>query len=581
MRTASGSNQLATVLEQWFVRHSGEREAEARILGWCARKIVEARAEGHSCLKPDQLDGDSGEGSGRDAASVRAILTASRWCSDGSRETPLVLDRAGRLYFRRTWLAEDRLSQALARRIAAPIESDPVRAGELIREQFQEAAAKVDWQALAVAAAVRNRFTVITGGPGTGKTYTIARLIHVLRGMQQSLSFALAAPTGKAARRMKESLAAAKVTDLPESQTLHALLGFQGGKGTFARGERDPLPHDLVIVDEASMADVELVHALVAAMRPEARLVLVGDRDQLPSVDLGQILADLCGMAQPELGVGKALATWSRHAGLQVDERADDSASDPMASAVVALRVTHRFKPDSGLGRAAVAIARRKAEAVMEVVDGKPADLLRVEPGALRLELQRLQDHFVACRQGVDPKQALAAHNKLRVLCVQNEGPHSVADLNRRIEQQLNAFGTWYHGRPVLVTRNDADLGLNNGDLGVCLHVDGTPKVFFASDTAEPRSFLPEQLPEHRTAWAMTVHKAQGSEADEVLLVLPPKAEGQVEKLLQAPLVYTGLTRAKVRATIVADRAVLQKALGTWPTRASGLADALRAALGS
>lgn len=581
MKPQSGSNQLGAVLEQWFVRHAGAGATEARILGWCARRLVEARAEGHSCLQRTQLAEAADEGAERDAESVRAVLAASRWCSDGSRETPLVLDRAGRLYFRRTWLAEDRLSQALARRIATPMESDPIRAGELIREQFKDAETKVDWQALAVAAGVRNRFTVITGGPGTGKTYTIARLIHVLRGLQQDLSFALAAPTGKAARRMKESLAKAEVKDLPEAQTLHGLLGFQGGKGTFARSERDPLPHDLVIVDEASMADVELLHALVGAMRPEARLVLVGDRDQLPSVDLGQILADLCGMAMPELGIGTALAEWSRRARLQVDERTDADASNPMASTVVALRVTHRFKSDSGLGRAAVALARRKAESVLEIVDGKPADLLRVDPSALGKELQRLMPLFVACKNAKDPKLALAAHNHLRVLCVQNEGPHSVADLNRRIEQQLNAIGTWYDGRPVLVTRNDADLGLNNGDLGVCIHVNGTPKVFFASDTPTPRSFLPEQLPEHRTAWAMTVHKAQGSEADEVLLVLPPKPEGQVEKLLQAPLVYTGLTRARHRATVVADRAVLEQALRTWPTRTSGLADALRAAFGS
>ncbi|MEY4674711.1 MAG: hypothetical protein RL148_2495 [Planctomycetota bacterium] len=574
MKGPSTVDPLERAMRCWLGSHAPTHGA---VLASCAAALHAARKEGNSCIALEELARQSGH----QAAEILAALRGSKLCNDGSTPSVFVLDASQRLYFHRTWLAESGIAGTMARRIATPLDTDPALAGALVREQFKEAATRVDWQAIAVAAAVRNRFTVVTGGPGTGKTYTVARLIHVLRGLQQDLSFALAAPTGKAARRMKESLADAKVTDLPESLTLHSLLGFQGGKATFARNERNPVPHDLVVVDEASMADVELLHALVGALRPEARLVLVGDRDQLPSVDLGQVLADLCGMARPELGVGSALAGWCRTAGLQVEERTDGSAGDPMASAVVALRVTRRFDPDSGLGRTARAISERRPDTVEAVLQTTPADLRRVEPVALADELQRLLPRLKACVEPEDPALALAAHKALRVLCVQNEGPYSVTDLNQRIEKLLDVRGTSYHGRPVLVTRNDPDLGLNNGDQGVCIVSEGIARVHFASDSATPRSFLPEQLPEHRTAWAMTVHKAQGSEADEVLLVLPPDPKGPLESLLQAPLVYTGLTRARAKATVVATAEVLKKALSTWPDRRTGFADALRAALGS
>lgn len=574
MSTHAGPDPLVRIMRSWLRSHDATNGA---LLAECAAVLHAAHKDGDSCVALGEVARQSGH---RESELLEALRSTSL-CSNGDAPAVFVLDARQRLYFHRAWQAEHGIARSLARRMAMPTDADPAHTGKLIRAQFEDSGSSVDWQALAVAAAVRNRFTVITGGPGTGKTYTIARLILVLRGLQPELSFALAAPTGKAARRMKESLAAANVTDLPESQTLHSLLGFQFGNATFSRNAHNPVPHDLVIVDEASMADVDLLHALMSAMRQEARLVLVGDRDQLPSVDLGQVLADLCRMARPELGVGTSLADWCRRAGLQVDERTGAGASDPMASAVVALRLTRRFDPASGLGRAARAIAERNTDKVLAALDDGPDDLRWVAPSGLGDELQRLRPQFAACIAAGEPAAALAAHLKVRVLCVQNEGPSSVLDVNQRIERMFGLRGAWYAGRPVLVTRNDADLGLNNGDLGVCININGTPKVFFASDTAEPRSFLPEQLPEHRTAWAMTVHKAQGSEADEVLLVLPPKPEGQVEKLLQAPLVYTGLTRAKERATIVADRAVLQTALGTWPTRTSGLADALRAALGS
>lgn len=566
------TDALENVMRSWLLHRGGN---DGELLAACATALHAARAAGKSCLNLRELS----KATGMAEKSLVTRLQGTSLCSDGSIPAAFVMDGTGRLFFHRTWQAEQAIAKRLALKINNTIEVDPRVAGSLIRDEFGQAGHAVNWQALAVAAAIRNRFTVITGGPGTGKTYTVAKLIVVLRKLQPDLTFALAAPTGKAARRMRESLADSLGDNLPESMTLHSLLGFQSGGATFARNERDPVPHDLVVVDEASMADIELMNALLRAIRPEARLVVVGDRDQLPSVDLGQFLADLCTLAKPELGLGPGLAAWSKAAGLMFTDREDASEVHPLADTVVALRETRRFGPNSGLGRAARAIAERKTLESMQVLEGGFPDLRRVDPDALGGELTRLKPTFEACTKAPSEQEALEAHARIRILCLHNVGPDSVADLNQRVEKMLGVRDPWYQGRPILVTRNDPELGLSNGDLGVCWPSPGGTRVFFLTGSGGVRSVLTAQLPEHCTAWAMTVHKAQGSEADEVLLVLPHGVEGQLAALLQAPLVYTGLTRAKSRATVVAEKETLAHALSTWPDRASGMVDALRTAL--
>lgn len=517
-----------------------------------------------------------------------ASLAATGLCGDGTPgepPLPLVLDSRHRLYLRRHHRAEQTVLQGVRARLAAP----PLLPAAALRQALGElrllptTGSPPDWQLAAVAAAARCRFAVLTGGPGTGKTTTVARLLAVLWHLDPGLRVALCAPTGKAAARLGEALReraaefpalAARAAAMVPS-TLHRLLGHLPLQDTFRHGPDQPLSFDLVVVDEVSMVDPAVLAVLLGALRPDARLLLVGDRDQLAAIAAGQVLGDLCRAARPEAGVGEDLAAFVREAtGMELPVQPHAA---PIADHTIALRTNHRFGRQPGLGGFAQALAARRADEAFTALVHGHADL-SLEPDA-DAALRRVADALTTAARTTEPEAALAALSAVRVLCATRRGPDGVLAWNRRIEAFLARRGVpvdapWYPGRPVLVLQNDPQNQVWNGDLGVCLPgPDGPPAVWFPVPGQPPRPLAVARLPEHETAWAMTVHKAQGSEFRTVLLAMP-SVDGP---LWSAPLVYTGVTRARERAIVVAAEPLLREALQRWPERGSGLAEGLSA----
>ncbi len=564
-----GDAHLAALLGE--LQRGGDRD----LLRATVLLLATARQEGDSCVR-------LGDWSGRTlpglppfppAAHWREELLASGLCA-GDGTLPLCLDEADRLWLRRHFRAEQRIAAAIRRALADPPAVDPARLAAALRAAFPDLGAdEPDWQAVAVLAAVRSRLAVITGGPGTGKTTTTARLLQVLRALQPDLRLALCAPTGKAAARLAESLAqaGAALGEPERPRTLHRLLGYLPQHDAFRFGPDRRLPFDLVVLDEASMVDLLLMDALLQALPDDGRLVLLGDRDQLSSVAPGQVLGDLCRIAAPERGAGPRL----RQDYAAITGTALPGQPQPLADAVVMLHRNWRFR-GPGLGAFARALAGGGRAAALAALRAGSPDLACAEPRDLAAALQPAEPALLALRDAADASAALAALGRFRVLCATRHGPFGVEACNRALQapfQGLARTGPWFRGRPVLVTRNDLSVRLMNGDVGVCWpDAEGRMQVWFP--TAEGlRPIAPIRMPECETAFAMTVHKAQGSEFDEVLLLLPD----QDGPLCHAPLVYTAVTRARVRATIHGPLAVLEAALSRWPERSSGLAAMLAA----
>lgn len=514
---------------------------------------------------------------------------------------PLVLDEAGRLYLYRYWDYQREVAEALALRLQdEPTDVDLPRLRAGLDRLFPMSADGPDWQRIAAAAAVLRRFTVISGGPGTGKTTTVIRLLALLveQGGGRPLRIGLAAPTGKAAARMQEVIRAAKhdlpvedsVRDaIPEAaSTIHRLLGWRPGTVGFRHDRENPLGLDVLVVDEASMVDLALMAKLIRALPPAARLVLVGDRDQLASVEAGAVLGDICGESP---GLTSAFRRRLREAtgmdpgGEARPELVEGGDGPPIRDAVMLLQRSYRFGEQSGIGQAARLVNQGEGRQAFELLAGGdyPDVVWRTveTPGELRRALAATAAeafHDAASADG--PDAALAALDGFRILCARRSGPFGLEAVNRLVEDRLEAAhlisprGAWYRGRPVLITTNDYHLRLFNGDLGVALpdpEAGQALRVFFRAAEGGLRRIPPARLPVHETAYAATVHKSQGSEAERVLLILPNEAS----PVMTRELIYTGLTRARSRVEVWGTRAVFEAAVSRRLTRSSGLRDAL------
>ncbi len=506
---------------------------------------------------------------------------------------PLILDDHNRLYLARYWHFERMLVDALTRRAGTWV---PHLDWALLREGLDRIfppSAETDWQRVAAALAVLRPFCVISGGPGTGKTRTVTSILALLveQAGDRIPRIGLAAPTGKAAARLSESIHHAKAQlgldpgiadQIPEdAQTLHRLLGFRPGRANPRHGPEDPLHLDLLVVDEASMVDLPLMARVLQALPPQARLILLGDKDQLASVEAGMVLGDICGRGAP-LGYSPDLCrAIGKVAG--VDLEPIPGPIPPIADHLVVLRKSWRFRSESGIGALARAVNDGDGQRALAVLDDAAfPDVTRADPTPETLAGLVVNELVPAHRQVLealaDPEAALVALNRMRVLCAVREGPFGVHTLNGRIEQALEQAGLIrrtgevYAGRPVMVTSNDHAQRLYNGDLGLILpdaDAGGALRVFF--ETAEgSRRILPSRLPPHETVYAMTVHKSQGSEFDRVILVLP-RAESRV---LTRELIYTGITRARQSVALVASSECLKNAAARRVERSTGLYDA-------
>ncbi|MDH4558973.1 exodeoxyribonuclease V subunit alpha [Pseudomonas sp. BN417] len=582
-------------LERHFAEslHRLDPQAPEPVLA-AAALCCQALGAGDVCLPLARVAGQllfAESGPGVQAPALPAwidALQASSLVAAPGGYAPLTLDGA-RLYLSRYHAYEAQLAESLLQRADARPEVDEAQLAESLVRLFARNTQQPDWQRLAAAQAVRRNLAVISGGPGTGKTTTVVRLLAALLEQPggQRLAIGLAAPTGKAAARMAEAIRNAKaelpVSDtikaaLPEeARTLHRLLGSRGDSPQVRHHADNPLPLDVLVVDEASMVDLALMAKLLAALPPNARLILLGDKDQLAAVEAGAVFAELCEGRGLD---ATAAADLTRITGQQVPV---ESPRSRLGDAVVLLTHSHRFAGDSGIGELARRINTGDARGTLELLRGAHPDLAwnaGPSPAALLERLETGYAPYFAAVRLADPASAFAAFNGFRALTAQREGPWGVAGINEALEARIKrrlgipARERWYPGRAVMVRQNDYALGLFNGDIGLCLATPHGLRVYFESGGSGDegyRPFAPARLPSHDSAFAMTVHKSQGSEFTEVLLALPE----QPSPLLSRALFYTGITRAKQKVEIWGLPARLAEAVSTKAERAAGLAERL------
>ncbi|MGV7092099.1 exodeoxyribonuclease V subunit alpha [Siccibacter turicensis] len=521
----------------------------------------------------------------------RDTLCRSVAVAQEHEETPAPLKLiADRLYLNRMWRNE----QCVARFFRdgnQPVEHDEVRLAATLNALFPDQETP-DWQKVAAAVALTRRISVISGGPGTGKTTTVAKLLAALVQMANGKPprIQLAAPTGKAAARLTESLGKA-LSQLPideaqktlfpaEARTLHRLLGAQPGSQRLRHHAANPLHLDVLVVDEASMIDLPMMARLIEALPPAARVIFLGDRDQLASVEAGAVLGDVCHFVSHGYTSARA-GELQRITGCELPT-GEGRRAGPLRDALCLLQKSYRFGSDSGIGQLASAVNRSDTLAVNTILQQGYADIAlhplhsREECVAMVEALAQSYEAFLeTVKQQASPEAVLAGFSRFQVLCALRDGPFGVSGLNEQIEQvlvrkrriQVDPLSRWYEGRPIMISRNDSALGLFNGDIGIALDRGQGLRVWFPMPDGTIKSVQPGRLPAHETAWVMTVHKSQGSEFDHAALVLPT----QFTPVVTRELVYTAITRARSRLSLYASERVLEQAIDTRIERRSGL----------
>ena len=575
--------------------------------------------EGHICLDLNLLAGQKWP----DAASSPAIqcYQTGAWCDalyktgmvgNPGDKKPLVLDQSNaRLYLYRYWHYQQELADSIRQR--AEIQHDlsehaflSQRMNQLFMKTGDD---EIDWQKTAAFTALFKNFCVITGGPGTGKTFTVANILALMieTHLPQTLRIALAAPTGKAAARLKEAVRQAKLeSKAPEivkaampddASTIHRLLGTISDSPYFRHNADYPLSIDILAVDEASMVDLPLMAKLISALPPNARLLLLGDKDQLASVEPGAVLGDICGTHQNAADAFSDAFSKNCRAVTGHQPSVTKHASS-LDDCIVELKKGYRFKGDSGikvLSRATNKIESPGGEQALQRVihcvrQGQYPDVQQF-PAASVYDARGLHDDFKqtvkiglapyleAMAENRSPDVIFQAFSRFRILCALRKGPFGVEQINLLTERLLQRNGlikaglNGYKGRPVMITRNDYNLKLFNGDIGLTWPAPDTDelRVYFPDEDGRMRPINPRRLPEHETVYAMTVHKSQGSEFENLLLLLPDRQS----PVLTRELVYTGLTRAKKNVTLFADQQILINAARRPILRSSGLRELL------
>ncbi len=500
-----------------------------------------------------------------DSQAWTAAVAESPLVGDGGDDRPLVLVD-DRLYLERYYRFEQQVASLIRSRLGVPSGSLAAATRDALDRLLGDSTS----QHRAALRALEGRLAVIAGGPGTGKTYTVGALLVALAEADPARFplVAVCAPTGKAAARLGEALHdQAAATENPavvetlarvDPSTIHRLLGWTWGRSRFARNEHNRLPHDLVVVDEMSMVSLPLAARLLAAVRDDATVVLVGDPFQLESIEAGTVMADIVGpAADPE------------------------PPPAPIRERVTVLERVYRFEEDSPIAAFAEAVRRGDGDTALDLLAG--TDRLRWVQAPTGEGFEEMwatitdqRARLVDLAQHDDAAGALAALGEVAVLCAHRQGPAGVSGWSRRIEAALDERypglrwkGEWYPGRPVMITRNDYTLDLYNGDIGVAVGPPERMRAVF--ERGELRTFPLSHLTEHTTVHAMTIHKSQGSQFDQVVVILPDEES----RLLTRELLYTAVTRARKRVWVVGGEAVIRQAIHRSVQRASGLGDLL------
>ncbi|HEY3308868.1 MAG TPA: exodeoxyribonuclease V subunit alpha [Desulfuromonadaceae bacterium] len=514
---------------------------------------------------------------------------------------PLILDQAGRLYLNRSWRNEQQVAEEIvARLIPLPLEQELLKAG---LDRYFPPTDSLDWQRVAATAALTRRFTVISGGPGTGKTATVARILALLIELSTDKPLiTLAAPTGKAAMRLRQSILSATQkmglsdelrSSLPDKvQTIHRLLGAIPKTGKFRHNRENLLKCDCLVVDEVSMVDLPLMARLLEALPRETRIILLGDRDQLASVEAGAVMADICnyGIETPYStefadlikSCCGPLPLPAAKSGTQVDDDKAKPACRAITDSIIHLEKSYRFGAESGIGTLSRLINAGDSAAAFELLQSGiyPDVVWRPLPEAGGFEpafLAAAKAGFHNYSHSVSPDEALDQLERFRVLSPHREGRTGVENLNRLTEKALglqrDGGQEWCRLLPLMMTANNYDLGLFNGDTAVVMNDPETKRLaaYFPDPDNGLRRISPLRLPPHQSAFAMTVHKSQGSEFKSILLVLPEHSS----EVLSRQLLYTAVTRASSQVEIWGTEEVFLDAVRRCIKRSSGLRDRL------
>jgi len=503
------------------------------------------QSQGHSCIQID------------DEAKTLIIASGLALIDTNSHDTtttlPLAIEQ-DRLYLHRYWLYESRLAQQLTKITQLKVSNKPKTTADFstLLDKYFGNSETIDWQRAAATMAINQAFCMITGGPGTGKTTTVVKILALLQELSdQPLLIALAAPTGKAAMRLQESIGfnkaalpciAAIKSAIPESvTTLHRLLGAKPPSPYFRHNAKQPLVYDLVVVDEASMVDLALMSKLVDALKPGARLILLGDKDQLASVESGVVLADL---------------------------------TTALPQQTLELQKSHRF--DEDIKNLATAINQQQDLEAWRLLQTGNKNIALLETDLIDYISKQQIDYLRLITARAEFSDIYKAFNRFQALCATRLGKNSVSDINHAVELSLSnkklihLSGLWYCGRPIMITQNNATLQLYNGDIGICLRdkeQEDQLRVFFQRADGSIKKYLPARIPHCETVFAMTIHKSQGSEFEEVLIILPET----ISPVLTKELLYTAITRAKKTIKLVANEAVFSSTVRQRVQRVTGL----------
>ena len=503
------------------------------------------QSQGHSCIQIND------EAKALILASGLALIATNS--HDITTTLPLVIEQ-DRLYLHRYWHYENRLAQQLTKMTQLNVSNELKNTTDFstLLDKYFGIPDTIDWQRAAAIMAVNQAFCIITGGPGTGKTTTVVKILALLQELSdRPLLIALAAPTGKAAMRLQESIGFNKValscstvikSSIPESvSTLHRLLGTKPPSPYFRHNAKQPLVYDLIVVDEASMVDLALMSKLLDALKPGARLILLGDKDQLASVESGAVLADLT-MALPEQ--------------------------------TLELQKSHRF--DEDIKNLAVAINLQQDIKAWQLFQAGNKNIALLESDLIDYISKQQTDYLQLINAGAEFSDIYKAFNRFQALCATRHGKNSVSDITQLVEQSLSnkklihLSGLWYCGRPIMITQNNTALQLYNGDIGICLpdkEQEDQLRVFFQQADGSIKKYLPARIPHCETIFAMTIHKSQGSEFEEVLIILPEI----INPALTKELLYTAITRAKKTIKLVTNAAIFSSTVQQKVQRTTGL----------
>ena len=576
-----------------------------RELSLAAALVSSATRQGHICLDLSTISEKSlCENEGEPFVSPKL----NDWCNTLLKSPvvgrpgeykPLILDRGCRLYLFRYWEYQERLASSIRSRV-------PDDGGDVDVPGLKDGLARlfpgtqpedIDWQQVAAYISVVNRFSVISGGPGTGKTTTIARVLALLveQSDQEAPRIALCSPTGKGAARLQEAIRSAKVTmNCPESiksaipneaSTIHRLLGTIPDSPYFRHNERNKLPLDICVVDEASMVDLALMSKLFQALDLQTRMILLGDKDQLASVEAGAVLGDICDTGRRHRFSNNFYHGLKKVLPYELPPATVEQEEPGLGDCIVTLTKSYRFTTDSGVATLSRAVNSGDGDLAWNLITGgKYEDIQwrRLPPSrdlhrALR---DRVIQGFGDSLKSSDPMEMFNLFDRFRILCALRDGPYGVLTLNGVVERILKENGLiqtderWYRGRPILIKRNDYDLRLFNGDVGILLpdpEANNAFRAFFKTSEGRLRKIHPLRLPEHETVYAMTVHKSQGAEFNQVVVILPDRDS----PVLARELIYTGITRTREKVEIWGDEAVFRLAVARRTERMSGLRDVL------